>query len=109
MKVVEFDQEFVCFHFVFEYGKRMSTYLKCVGLFCVLENLHLISTLVHRALMICTKRTLNEKIELIKKIVLDNGYPKNVINAQIAKKIAEFSTLRRFGPEKRPVYLRVLG
>ena len=66
-----------------------------------------ISTLVHRALMICTKRRLNEEIERIKKILLDNGYPKNIINAQITKKIPQFSTLKRFGPEKCPVYLRV--
>ena len=66
-----------------------------------------ISTLVHRALIICTKRRLNGKIERIKKILLDNGYPRNVINAQIAKKIAELFTFKRFGPEKCPVYLRV--
>ena len=57
--------------------------------------------------MICTKRRLNEEIERIKKILLDNGYPKNVINGQIAKKIAQFSILKRFGPEKCPVYLKV--
>ena len=39
---------------------------------------------------------------------LDNGYSKKVIYAQIVKKIAQFSTLKRFGPEKGPVYLRVL-
>ena len=43
--------------------------------------------------MICTKRRLNGEIERIKKILLDNGYPKRVINAQIAKKMAQFSTL----------------
>ena len=43
----------------------------------------------------------------IKKLLLDNGYPKNIINAQITKKIAQFSTLKRFGPEKCPVYLRI--
>ena len=45
--------------------------------------------------MICPKRRLNGEIEQIKKILvlLDNGYPKKVINAQIAKKIAQFSTL----------------
>ena len=48
----------------------------------------LISTLVHRALIIYTKRRLNGEIERIKKILLDNGYPKNVINTQIAKKTA---------------------
>ena len=57
--------------------------------------------------MICTKRRLNGKIERIKKILPDNGYPKNVFNAQIAKKIAQFSTLKRFGPEKYCMYLRV--
>ena len=57
--------------------------------------------------MICTKLRLNGKIERIKNILLDNCYPKNVINAHIAKKIAQFSTLRRFGPEKYPVYLRI--
>ena len=49
--------------------------------------------------MICTKRRLNEEIERIKMILLDN--------TQITKKIAQFSTLKRFGPEKCPVYLRV--
>ena len=57
--------------------------------------------------MICTKRRFNEEIERIKKILLDNGYPKNIINTHITKKIARFSTLKRFGPEKCPVYLRV--
>ena len=57
--------------------------------------------------MICTKCRLNGEIKQIKKILLDNGYPKNVINVQIAKKIAQFSTLKRFCPEKCPVYLRV--
>ena len=63
------------------------------------RKISLISSSVHRALIICTKRRLNGEIERIKKILLDNGYPKNVINAQIAKKIAQFSTLKRFGPE----------
>ena len=57
--------------------------------------------------MICTKRRFNGEIEWIKKILLDNGYPKNIINAQIAKKIAQFSILKRFVPEKCLVYLRV--
>ena len=57
--------------------------------------------------MICTKRRLNEEIERVKKILLDNGYPKNVINTQLAKKIVQFYTLKRFGPEKCVVYLRV--
>ena len=57
--------------------------------------------------MICTKPRLTEKIKRIKKILLDNGYPKNVVNALIAKKIAQFPALKRFGPEMCPVYLGV--
>ena len=57
--------------------------------------------------MICTKSRLNEKMERTKKILLDNGYPKNVINAQITRKIAQFSTLKQFNLERCPVYLRV--
>ena len=58
--------------------------------------------------MICTRRRLNGEIERIKKILLENGYPINVINAQIAKNIDQFSTHKRFGSEKCPVYWRVL-
>ena len=71
------------------------------------RKISLISTLVHRALMICTKRRLNGEIQRIKKILLDNRYPKSVINTQITEKIAQFSTLKRFGPEKCPVYWKV--
>ena len=71
------------------------------------RKINLISTLVLRALMICIRPTLNGKIERIKKILLHNGYPKNVINPQITNKIAQFSTLKRFVPEKCSVYLRV--
>ena len=72
-----------------------------------IRKISLVFTLVHRAFIICTKRRLNREIERIKKILLDNGYPKNVINAQITMKIAQFSNLKRFSPEKCPVYLRV--
>ena len=71
------------------------------------RKISLISILIHRALMICNKRGLYEKIKWIKKILLHNDHLKNVVNVQIAKKIAQFSTLKRFGPEKRPVHLRV--
>ena len=68
------------------------------------RKISLISTLVHRALMICTRRRLNGKIERIMKILLDNGYPKNVINAQITKKIAVFHSIRD-SPRKVPCIL----
>ena len=87
--------------------REILLYLRWESFSPLKRKASLISTLVHRALMICTKRRLNGEIERIKKILLDNGYPKNVINTQITNKIAQFSTFKRFGPEKCPVYLRV--
>ena len=84
----------------------IGQYLRWESFSPLKRKISLISTLVHRALMICTKRRLNQEIERIKKILLDNGYPKN-IKTQITKEITQFSTLKRFGPEKCPVYLRV--
>ena len=56
--------------------------------------------------MICTKRRLNEEIKRIKKILLDNGYSKKSLHSD-HQEIAQFSTLKRFGPEKCPVYFMV--
>ena len=81
-------------------------YLRWESFSSLKRKISLIFTLVYRALMICIKRRLNGEIGRIKKILPENGYPKNVINAQIAKKITQF-TLKRFGSEKCPVYLRV--
>ena len=62
-------------------------YLRWESFSLLKRKISLISML-HRALTICTKRRVNGEIERIKNILLDNGCPKNVINAQIAKKIA---------------------
>ena len=67
----------------------------------------LVSTLVHRALKICSNSKLKEEIHRIKEILLDNGYPESFVLKQILRKIAQFSEPKRFGPEKCPVYLRV--
>ena len=68
---------------VFRKPTFTGQYLRWESLSSLKSIISLISTLLHRALMICTKRRLNEEIERIKKILLDNGYLKNVINTQI--------------------------
>ena len=68
-------------------------YLRWESFSPIKRKIGLISTLMPRVIIICTKRKLNGEIECIKKILLDNGYPKNFVNAWIAKKIAQFSTL----------------
>ena len=77
-------------------------------LYCKAREIKILQLRRKISQLICTKRRLNEEIERIKKTLLNNGYPKNIINTQITKKIAQFSTLKRFGLEKCPVYLRVL-
>ena len=67
----------------------------------------MVSTLVHRALKICSKNKLKEEINRIKEILLDNGYPEDFVLRHISNKISRFSNPKRFGPEKCPVYLRV--
>ena len=67
---------------------------------------NLIATLVHRALMICTKNKLKQEIDFIKKMLLDYGYPEDIVLKHISKNIAQFSAAKPFGPEKCPVYLR---
>ena len=47
-----------------------------------------------------------QEIDFIKKILLDNGYPEDLVLKHISKKIAQFSTAKPFGPEKCPVYLK---
>ena len=53
------------------------------------------------------KQDLFDKINLfIKKILLDNRYPEDIVLQHISKKITRFFTAKPFGPEKRPVNLR---
>ena len=44
----------------------------------------------------------------IKKILLDNSYPKGVIKQQISQTTTRFSTPKPFGPDKCSVYLKIL-
>ena len=67
----------------------------------------LVSTLVYRALKICSKSKLKEEINRIKAILLDNGYPEDFVLKEISKKITQFSRPKRFGHDKCHVYLRV--
>ena len=64
-------------------------------------------TLVHRALSICLPSKLPQKIDFIRSILCFNGYPENLINSRIKRKIEEFKLLPKEGPEKCPVYLKL--
>ena len=69
---------------------------------------NLIETLVHRALMICSKSKLQHELENISSILRNNGYPESIIQITISKKIALFNRKPKEGPQKCPVYLKLL-
>ena len=68
---------------------------------------NLISTLVHRALRICSKSMLQQELENIRVILRDNGYPESIIDRGISNKLARFQSLPKFGPNKCPVHLKL--
>ena len=68
---------------------------------------NLIETLVHRALMICSKSKLQHELENISSILWNNGYPESIIQITISKKIALFNRKRKERPQKCPVYLNL--
>ena len=59
-------------------------------------------TLVHGALEICSPEKFSNEVNKIKTNSRQNGYPE-VIISEINKKISNFQTSKRFGPEKCPV------
>ena len=68
---------------------------------------NLIETLVHRALMICSKSKLQHELENISSILRNNGYPESIIQITISKKIVLFNRKPKEGPQKFPVYLKL--
>ena len=68
---------------------------------------NLIKTLVHRALMICSKSKLQHELENISSILRNNGYPESIIQITMSKKIALFNRKSKEGPQKCPVYLKL--
>ena len=67
----------------------------------------LFKTLVHRALRICSKTKLGSELDKIKQLLIENGYPPNVLFSCINQKLANFAAEKTFGLEKCPVYLKL--
>ena len=56
---------------------------------------------------ICSPSKLPQEIDFIRSILYSNGYPENVINSRIKRKIEQFKLPPKEGPEKCPVYLKL--
>lgn len=71
------------------------------------RKLNLIGTLVHRALVICSPNKLPGELDNIRNILVDNGYPIDIVNSTIDRKIKRFHTPATYGPNKCPVYIHL--
>ena len=80
----------------------------CWNSFCPMKRkTNFISTLVHRALAICSKSTLQNELSNNRLILINNGYSEAVINTIITKKINQFHRPTQLGPKKGPVYFHL--
>ena len=68
---------------------------------------NLIDTLTHRALKICSKSTLKRELDNIRSILVQNGYPKFLIDSRISKKLLRFQQNTKEGPKKCLVYVKL--
>ena len=71
------------------------------------RKISLIKTLVHRALTIWTKTKLGSELVKIKQLLMENGYPADVLLSCVNQKLANFAAEKIFGAERCPVYLKV--
>ena len=71
------------------------------------RKISLIKTLVHRALIICSKTKLGPELDKIKLMLIENGYPANVLLSCINQTLANFAAEKPNCPEKCTVYLKL--
>ena len=93
------------------YKKSTSTnrYI-CWDCFCpIKQKINLISTLVHTALVMCSKSTFQNELINICLILINNDYPEVVMNTAITRKINQFRRPTQLGPNKEMPCLSLLG
>ena len=57
--------------------------------------------------MICSKTTLGSELDRVKQLLIENGYPDDVLISCSKQKLANFAVENPCGPEKCPVYLKL--
>ena len=71
------------------------------------RKLDLIHTLTLRALSICSPSRLDSELQQVQNILVDNGYPLELIKFHISKRISIFNSERQFGPRPCPLYVKL--
>ena len=69
--------------------------------------MNLISTLVHRISMICSKSKMDSELGKIRSILLENGYPEHAIDSAFKRKLQQLNSNPVHTVEKCPVYLHI--
>ena len=69
------------------------------------RKVNLVHTLTLRALSICSPCQLESELKTVKSILLQNGYPEDVVDYNISKRVAIFQSPRRQGPRPCPIYM----
>ena len=82
-------------------------YLRCNSFSPTQRKTDLISTLVHRAFMICLKSKLEPELNKIRSIFINNGYPEDVITSTFQRKLKQLHARLIHSADKFPVYLYV--
>ena len=99
------DHEFVTS--IYRKPTFTGQYIRWNSFFPMKRKTNFISTLVHRALVICSKSTLQNELSNIRSILINSSYPEAITNAVITKKINQFRRPTQLGPKKCPVYLHL--
>ncbi|MEC8569257.1 MAG: hypothetical protein VXY56_13425, partial [Pseudomonadota bacterium] len=69
------------------------------------RKISLISTLTHRAQMICSPDNLKSELEYIEKTFADNGYPEQLVGKVMSKHLSTKEPT--FGPNRCPIWLKL--
>ena len=91
---------------VFRKGTFTGQYVKWESFCSKRRKVNLISTLTHRAVLLCSPNKLDAELNNIKKILGDNGYPSSLVNSIIDSKLKSV-VKQRIGPRKCPVTLHL--
>ena len=91
------------------YRKKTFTgqYMKWNSFAPTKRKINLIQTLVLRAKTICSPSRLDNELKTIRRILLDNGYPEYIVDAEVRRGAEKFDNARTYGPKLCPVYLKL--
>ena len=91
---------------VFRKNTFTGSYVKWESFCTKRRKVNLVSTLTHRAILLCSSTKLDAELDNIRSILGDNGYPLNLVNSIIDSKLKS-SSQTQLGPAKCPVSLHL--